>query len=109
MDKLPRVRHQFKRLSRHLNLFVVEQVPLLHPKDNFVENRVKIFVHVRLIVAQLFALLIKVFAEEILFVLSHNFGCCPRIRIIAQLVLVCLSNTVRFVFILNVCHLKYCP
>ena len=36
IDKLARVRNQFKTLARHLNLLIIKLLPLFHPQKNSV-------------------------------------------------------------------------
>jgi hypothetical protein len=60
---------------------------LLHARHDFIEDLIKVFVNLALVIAQLLALLEEVLAQQV-FLFNNNFLGSRRIRIIRKSVLI---------------------
>lgn len=86
VDDLTTISHDFKRLARHGDLFLVEQYPILELVYDFVKHLVKVLIHSRISKAQLSRLLKQVFAQQI-FLLDYLQIFLPFLTQVAVLIL----------------------
>ena len=60
---LATVRHHFQRLASHHNFLIIEHLPVLEPRHDPRKNLVKVLVHRRMLITELFRLIEQILAQ----------------------------------------------